>query len=193
MTDPQQQSLALIHHTYQGQVVRLRSRDGYVNATAMCQAAGKNWADYNRLTSTKEFFSELSSEVGIPITELIQSVTGGNPALQGTWVHPQVAIHLAQWLSAKFAVHEDSDGGENVADGQLAAGEDRARGDRELGEATLALEDLAGSDLVGLNAAALAANRLTLSRGPTDGLERLAGGGVRHTHDLGQREGPGGG
>jgi hypothetical protein len=24
--------------------------------------------------------------------------------LQGTWVHPQVAIHLAQWLSPKFAV-----------------------------------------------------------------------------------------
>lgn len=24
--------------------------------------------------------------------------------MQGTWVHPQVAIHLAQWLSADFAV-----------------------------------------------------------------------------------------
>jgi hypothetical protein len=104
VSEPQQQSLALIHHTYQGQVVRLRSRDGYANATAMCKAASKNWADYNRLSSTEDFLQELSSEVGIPITELIQSVTGGNPALQGTWVHPQVAIHLAQWLSAKFAV-----------------------------------------------------------------------------------------
>jgi hypothetical protein len=26
------------------------------------------------------------------------------PEIQGTWVHPQVAIHLAQWLSPKFAV-----------------------------------------------------------------------------------------
>lgn len=104
VSEPQQQSLALIPHTYEGQVVRLRSKDGYVNATAMCKAAGKFWADYYRLGSTKEFLVELSSEVGIPITELIQSLTGGHPATQGTWVHPQVAINLAQWLSARFAV-----------------------------------------------------------------------------------------
>lgn len=42
--------------------------------------------------------------MGFPITELVQSIQGGNPTLQGTWVHPQVAIHLAQWLSPKFAV-----------------------------------------------------------------------------------------
>lgn len=99
-----QPSLDLIPHEYQGQIVRLRSRDGYVNATAMCKAAGKAIADYNRLETTKDFLAELSSEVGIPMAELIQSVSGGNPALQGTWVHPQVAINLAQWLSAKFAV-----------------------------------------------------------------------------------------
>jgi hypothetical protein len=104
MSSPTQFQLELIPHTYQGQVVRLRSRDGYVNATAMCKAAGKFWADYHRQISTKEFVAELSAEVGIPTTELIQSVTGGVPALQGTWIHPQVAIHLAQWLSAQFAV-----------------------------------------------------------------------------------------
>jgi hypothetical protein len=47
---------------------------------------------------------EISSDMGFPITELIQSFQGGNPTLQGTWVHPQVEIHLAQWLSPKFAV-----------------------------------------------------------------------------------------
>lgn len=104
MSEPQQQSLALIPHEYQGEVVRLRSKDGYVNATAMCKAAGKFWADYYRLASTKDFLDELATEVGIPITELIQSITGGHPAIQGTWVHPQVAIHLAQWASAQFAV-----------------------------------------------------------------------------------------
>ena len=35
----------------------------------------------------------------------MQSVQGGgNPRLQGTWVHPQVAINLGQWLSPAFAV-----------------------------------------------------------------------------------------
>lgn len=42
--------------------------------------------------------------MGFPISELVQSIRGGNPELQGTWVHPQVAIHLAQWLSPEFAV-----------------------------------------------------------------------------------------
>ena len=104
MTNPQQQSLALIPHTYQGQIVRLRSRDGYVNATAMCMAAGKQFGHYNENDRTEAFIRELSAEIGIPISDLIQSSKGGNPALQGTWVHPQVAIHLAQWLSPKFAV-----------------------------------------------------------------------------------------
>ncbi len=70
----------------------------------MCKAAGKKWNDYYRLGTTIPFVNELSSETGIPATELIQSLRGGEPTLQGTWVHPQVAIHLAQWLSPRFAV-----------------------------------------------------------------------------------------
>lgn len=41
---------------------------------------------------------------GIPATRLILSISGGTPHLQGTWVHPQVAVHLAQWLSPRFSV-----------------------------------------------------------------------------------------
>jgi hypothetical protein len=70
----------------------------------MCKAANREFKHYNENRTTREFVAELSREVGIPTTELIQSLTGGNPQLQGTWVHPQVAIHLAQWLSPKFAV-----------------------------------------------------------------------------------------
>ena len=39
----------LIPHVIDGEVVRQRARDGYINATAMCQAARKLWADYFRL------------------------------------------------------------------------------------------------------------------------------------------------
>ena len=70
----------------------------------MCRAAGKLWADYNRLGYTDAFQKALSADMGIPISGLIQSVRGGDPRLQGTWVHPQVAVHLAQWLSPQFAV-----------------------------------------------------------------------------------------
>lgn len=99
-----QYTLALIEHRLQNDVIQQRSKDGYINATAMCRAAGKQWNDYSRLISTREFLGELASETGIPVTELVQSLRGGDPILQGTWVHPDVAIHLAQWLSPKFAV-----------------------------------------------------------------------------------------
>lgn len=81
-----------------------RASDGYINATAMCRIAGKRWTDYNRNDTTKAFVAALEAEVRIPTSELIQSLSGGDPRLQGTWVHPQVAIHLAQWVSPVFAV-----------------------------------------------------------------------------------------
>jgi hypothetical protein len=82
-----------------------RKSDGFVNATALCGAGGKLWADYSRLGSTAAFVTELSAVMGIPITEVVQVREGGAPAEQGTWVHPDVAIHLAQWCSPRFAVH----------------------------------------------------------------------------------------
>ena len=85
-------------------VVTQRVSDGYFNATAMCRASGKLMGDYLRLSVTKAFLNELSFDMGIPISTLVQSVKGGQRHLQGTWVHPQVAINLAQWLSPKFAV-----------------------------------------------------------------------------------------
>lgn len=88
----------------ENEIIHQRITDGYVNATAMCKTSGKLFADYTRLTTTKAFLAELSSVMGIPITELVQSIQGGRPELQGTWVHPQVAINLGQWLSPKFAV-----------------------------------------------------------------------------------------
>ena len=100
----QQMSLTLIPHISDGVVIGQRAEDGYFNATAACQAARKSWAHYRENASTKAYLNELSSDIGIPISELIQSLRGGNPGQQGTWVHPDVAIHLGQWLSPKFAV-----------------------------------------------------------------------------------------
>jgi hypothetical protein len=99
-----QLSFELIPHRVGREIIQQRAKDGYINATAMCKAAGKLWADYRRLKATGEYLDALSSDMGIPITELIQSVSGGVPELQGTWIHPQVATHLAQWLSPSFAV-----------------------------------------------------------------------------------------
>lgn len=99
-----QYSLTFISHQVQNSVVEQRATDGYINATAMCKAAGRKIAKYSENDSTQEFLAALSADVRIPTSELMQTIKGGEPHLQGTWVHPQVAIHLAQWLSPQFAV-----------------------------------------------------------------------------------------
>lgn len=100
----EQYQLELLDHTYRGEVIRQRASDGYVNATAMCKALGKNWFHYRELEGSKRFLNALESASGIPMSNLVLTRTGGDVTTQGTWVHPQVAIHLAQWLSADFAV-----------------------------------------------------------------------------------------
>lgn len=49
-----------------------REEDGYINATALCKSAGKFIGDYFILEATNAFLNELSSVIGIPITELTQ-------------------------------------------------------------------------------------------------------------------------
>ncbi|WP_434777594.1 KilA-N domain-containing protein [Neisseria sp. Ec49-e6-T10] len=97
-----QQSLDLIPRQTDNGLIHQRAIDGYINATAMCKSVGKQFGDYARLQSTSEYIKELSSDTGLPDNVLIQVYRGGYQS--GTWVHLDIAIHLAQWLSAKFAV-----------------------------------------------------------------------------------------
>ncbi|MEK8021324.1 MAG: KilA-N domain-containing protein, partial [Candidatus Parabeggiatoa sp.] len=98
----------LISRDFHGATIRQRSSDGYLCATDMCQATSKLLADYKRLKSTKEYFNSFSSDMGIPISNIIQVVKGvqkGKTAQdQGTWIHPYASIHLAIWCNPDFAV-----------------------------------------------------------------------------------------
>ncbi|MDM8565552.1 KilA-N domain-containing protein [Candidatus Halobeggiatoa sp. HSG11] len=97
----------LISRDFHGATIRQRS-DGYLNATDMCQATNKRLNDYKRLKSTKEYIKALSSDTGIPASNIIKGVKGiqkGKTAQdQGTWIHPNASIHLAIWCSPDFAV-----------------------------------------------------------------------------------------
>ena len=75
--------------------------DGYVNATALCKAGGKLFNDYSRCKQTQAYVQALEDNTRITALRLIESKKGKNG---GTWVHPQVATHLAQWISPEFAV-----------------------------------------------------------------------------------------
>lgn len=87
-----------------GVPVKRREADDYIDATTMCKSHGKRWNDYWRNEKTQEFLAELATAAGIPAAVLVQVKEGGRPGEQGTWVHPRVAMHLAQWCSPKFAV-----------------------------------------------------------------------------------------
>src|SRR5437879_1064780 len=99
-----QLQLALISRQIDDCVISQRTADGYINATAMCKAVGKLFGHYRENQTTKEFLEERSRSIGIPIDALVYTRATGLNEERGTWVHPDVAVHLAQWCSAKFAV-----------------------------------------------------------------------------------------
>jgi len=97
---------ALISRSWNGTPISRRTSDGYVNATAMCKANGKRWKDYRESDRCQHYLDALESVAGISVHALVESRSGGVGG-GGTWVHPQVAVDLARWISAPFAVWMD--------------------------------------------------------------------------------------
>lgn len=95
----------MINLSYNGQIINQRETDGYINATQMCQANGKLVADWTRLKETKDYVSYISTDMGIPISQLVISNKGlSSDFEQGTWIHPELGICLGRWVSVAFAV-----------------------------------------------------------------------------------------
>ena len=83
--------------------VEFRQKDGFVNATLMCQSAGKHWKHYNSNKDSKAFLAALSASVPIPTDGFVQYEQGSIHERR-TWVHEQIAIDLARWISPRFGV-----------------------------------------------------------------------------------------
>lgn len=108
-----------------GTTIEIEQRtDGYINATKLCKAGGKLFADYSRLKNTKVFINELFMTMGIPISMII--VFEQHKSIQRTWIHPQVAINLAQWINAKFAVQVTKWIFELLTKGSITLGEEQS-------------------------------------------------------------------
>jgi len=99
-------SQSLVSRSWNGTPIARRTTDGYVNATAMCKANGKRWKDYRESDRCRHYLDALESVAGISVHALVESRSGGAGG-GGTWVHPQVAVDLARWISAPFAVWMD--------------------------------------------------------------------------------------
>lgn len=69
-------------------------KDGYINATQLCQAGGKLLADYTWLKTTDKYLDALSLRMGIPISKLLTYEDNGWED-RVTWAHWKVAIDLA--------------------------------------------------------------------------------------------------
>jgi KilA domain-containing protein len=74
--------------------------DSFFNATRMCRLGKKHWKNYHANQTTKNFLDELRSCNEAGKRALIELGAGK----RSTWVCPEIAIHLALWISPRFAV-----------------------------------------------------------------------------------------
>jgi hypothetical protein len=95
-----------------------------VNATQMCRAAGKLFGHYWQRDSTKNYLQELSSDIGIPISEIYKKNQGGRGTSQDTSVHFRLALHLAYWLSTEVQVQFSKWIGELLLTGRVELGKE---------------------------------------------------------------------
>lgn len=110
-----------IQHEVNSIVIEQRVVDGFINGTAMCAAYEKNVSDWLRTDDTWDLVVALAEDLGIepnsakkPNSEKTR-VSATYPGLVivkrgspenggGTWLHPDLALQLAQWCSKPFAI-----------------------------------------------------------------------------------------
>ena len=89
---------------YNGTNVTFAKKDELVmvNATQMAKPFGKQPSDWTRQKSSKDFIDALCIARRIPRPSDLLKVTNGDNG--GTWMHEDVAIEFARWLSPAFAI-----------------------------------------------------------------------------------------
>jgi hypothetical protein len=114
-------SLHLAIHEVNGIEVEQRMHDGFINATAMCSAYGKDLSNWLKTDETWDLAVELADQLGFQPNSSIRTnsdktrVSATYPTLVisrrgspenggGTWIHPDLAIQIAQWCAPRFAL-----------------------------------------------------------------------------------------
>lgn len=86
-----------------GYMIVTREEDGYINVTNLCKAGKREFKTWKRSIKSKAFLKVLSATVQICTVDLLKQNIAGN-GKRHMWVHPQVAINIAQWISPEFDV-----------------------------------------------------------------------------------------
>lgn len=88
---------------YNGSPITFQKGDNVmVNATQMAKSFGKEPKFWLMNQSTTDYLNELSKVRNLTLTDLVQVTKGGNNP--GTWMHEDVAMEFARWLSPAFAI-----------------------------------------------------------------------------------------
>lgn len=72
------------------------------NATEMAKPFGKQPIDWLKTNQSKDYIETFSKLKFISLADLVQVTKGGNNP--GTWMHEDVALEFARWLSPAFAI-----------------------------------------------------------------------------------------
>lgn len=92
-----------IVYSYKGSEISFMSGENVmVNATEMAKVFDKRPIDWLQNQSTNDFLNELAKVRKSTLADLVQVTKGGNNA--GTWMHEDVALEFARWLSPAFAI-----------------------------------------------------------------------------------------
>lgn len=93
-----------IVYDYKGSKISFANgKNVMVNATEMAKPFDKRPAKWLELPSTKEFLAALTDVRKLDFA-LIQTEKGGINGGGGTWMHEDVALEFARWLSPAFAI-----------------------------------------------------------------------------------------
>lgn len=76
-----------------------------VNATQMAKSFGKRPVDWLKYQQSQDYINALAEVRNVTSADLVRVTKGGNDKkLQGTWMHEDVALEFARWLSPAFAI-----------------------------------------------------------------------------------------
>jgi len=89
--------------TYFDLKVLIMSRNGYINATKMCQDNGKRLDNWMQNSWSKDYIEDFNSHPYIPGTPSTIVVNSGSNDTRGTYVHLELITYIASWISIKIA------------------------------------------------------------------------------------------
>lgn len=90
-------------YSYKGSEISFMSGDNVmINATQMAKPFEKRPIDWLQNQSSIDYLNELSKVRKSTLADLVQVTKGGNNS--GTWMHEDVALEFARWLSPAFAI-----------------------------------------------------------------------------------------